>query len=362
MNSKLLPLALVPFMAGIATAQSQTKVVPTFAKYADGSGGSAFPLAYTSQRCQQIWDAGVVANTVALIQSMALRGDAMSGQMSAFTLTGTKVSLSHTTVSAASMSTTYANNRTGTATVVFNANLNVPAVNPPSSGPAPFNVLIPCATPFVYTVPQGNLMLELETPASMPQKSGWITDAHGTGGLVGQFGTSGKPSGGDTLTLVGDGSGCVPGGTARVTTATMVKSYPGALFLGSSDQQWLSIPLPLDLNGIGAPGNHLYTGMELQVPHSWAQIGGRWVSQVSLPVPNQNVWIGVVVYAQSAIIDWQANQFGAVFSNALSIGVGQTGAQRINHIGNYDPTATDGNYGIGNSGGGFIVQFTGVIN
>lgn len=363
MNPRLLPLALVPLLAGFAAAQNQTKVVPTLAKYADGNTGSGFPFYYYSQRCQQIWDAGVVANSVALIQSIAMRADAAWGSMTAFTLNGAKVSFSHTTVTAAAMSTTYAKNLTGTPTVVFNANLNLPAVTPPTKGPAPFNVVIPCSAPFVHTVTQGNLMLELETPPATPQKSGWHTDAQGPGGLTAEFGVSGKPSGNDTLSLVGDGGGkCVPGGNVQVTTATTIKSYPGAMFLGSSDTLWQSLPLPLDLAGIGAPGNHLYTGMELQIAHNWTQSGGRWVSVVNIPVPNQNVWVGITVYAQSAIVDWQANQFGGVFSNAVSIGVGDLGAQKINHIGNYDPTATDGNYGIGNSGGGFIVQFTGVIN
>jgi hypothetical protein len=362
MKPSSLSLLVLSLTAAQVPAQALVKVVPPIAQRVDGNTATAFPFAYTTVQAQQIWDTPAVAKSVALIQGLAFRGDAPSAPMNAATLNSLTVALSHTSKTAATMSTTFASNRTGAATVIFTGNLNLPAVSPPAGGPTPFAVSIKPSTPFVFATPSGNLMLEFATPAATPQKTGWISDGHQAGGLLERFGRSGALSANDTLGLVAEKpSDLIPGGTVTVSTTTFFKTYPGILFLGSSDRSWGNLTLPLDLTGIGAPGNSLYTGIELAFPHSWQRTMIGWAAPVRLTIPNQSDWIGISVFAQAVVAD-SANQFGAVFSNGVVLGIGSNGPQPISLLGNYDVNATTGYFDLGQSGGGVIVEFSGVIN
>jgi hypothetical protein len=154
---------------------------------------------------------------------------------------------------------------------------------PPVGRAAPFNISFVLDVPFSYT-------------------GGHIVISHfcysvSMGGIVvfGYFCDAEGPGPGGAGTVTGFGAGC-PAGESR---ATGIAPNPGggslALFLhggvpgtvtlacvGSSDQSWNGVPLPLALDGIGLPGCSLYTDLRIIVP---ASVQASGLAETSLPVP-----------------------------------------------------------------------------
>jgi hypothetical protein len=356
----LVPSTLLLLSLGLA---AQTRVVPPIADGFDGNSMSPFPFIYSTVRTQQVWQAAAIARTAAVIQGFAFRADAPSTPMQAWKMYALTVTLGPTSASPATLATNFAANRTAAMTTVFQGDLDLPAQVPPQAPAAPFNVTFKIATPFLYQVVQGNLLMEFASAPANPTKTGYYADAVGIGGAITLFGSNGRPGGGDTLALVGEKPlGLVPGGSVALTTATILKTYPGALFLGSSNRNWNALPLPFDLTGAGAPGNWLYTGIEFLLPHSWQQVNGRWASTALLSVPNDARLTGATVFAQSFLVDPTANQFGVVFSRGLALGIGSAGDQVSAQVGTHDPLAQDGWYALGTgAAGGAVVEFAGVF-
>ena len=103
---------------------------------------------------------------------------------------------------------------------------------------------------------------------------------------------------------------------AEVTN--LPKTAPVAMFLGFSDKNWGALKLPFPLDGIGAKGCSLLTGMELLS----VLVNSNGTAKLSVPLPNDAKLVGAQWYQQALVLDPKANAFGVTFSNGAAAKVG----------------------------------------
>jgi hypothetical protein len=85
----------------------------------------------------------------------------------------------------------------------------------------------------------------------------------------------------------------------------------GLFALGLSKTTWNSIPLPLDLNVVNAPGCSLYVSLDVQFVIATDAVGN---ASFKLGIPNTPQLAGLRFYNQYAI-GAPVNGFGVAFSN-----------------------------------------------
>lgn len=89
--------------------------------------------------------------------------------------------------------------------------------------------------------------------------------------------------------------------------------------VGFSRTHWLSIPLPLDLVVIGAPGCQVLCSYDLNFPVTTTATKTVMIA----PVPNDQAFLGVTFYAQILMTEPTANALGLIVSDAAQCVVGQ---------------------------------------
>ena len=136
----------------------------TLPSSAGREGSTATPMvgSYGEGRIQQVVDGSALCTTRAVLTALHLRADGqMMNAFAAKRLPSVKLSLGTTSMTPASMSTTFANNRTGAQTVVFSGALDLPAQDTKTR---PFNITLKLSQSFTYLRSSGNLLIELEQP------------------------------------------------------------------------------------------------------------------------------------------------------------------------------------------------------
>jgi hypothetical protein len=99
---------------------------------------------------------------VVLIDEIALRPDAGTGQAFAGTLPLVQIDLSTTSMAPDALSTLFANNLGANNTTVFSGPLSLSSADSgPPAGPKDFDIIIPLATPFLYDFTAGNLLVDI---------------------------------------------------------------------------------------------------------------------------------------------------------------------------------------------------------
>jgi hypothetical protein len=361
-------LLAVVALSGVATGQATTKVIPVSATTTEGSSSSAFPFAYTTGRTQQIWRGTALTQAVGLLTGVSYRRDGSGAAFPKVDYTSLNVSIGQTTVTPQAMSTTFSNNRTSPLTAILrSAKYSLPAIPAPTTPPASFNIHLNWTTSFVFDARKGNVILEWNMPGS-PAKNSYFVDAesfkpgNATGTVV-PFGTFGKFSAQENATFSAVATTLKPGGTLDVNGNSFSKSYTARLIFGLSNKTYNSIPLPYDLTAIGAPGNSLYTSMDLLLPFPMSAQGSQWNARFTAPIPNDKMLSGLTFYAQSYYGDANANAAGLVASNALALTTPAANPQpETNQVGYYDSTQPTGWLAFGaNAQGGPVVRFTGVL-
>ena len=122
----------------------------------------------------------------------------------------------------------------------------------------------------------------------------WEYGLPGTLATYETFGT-GCPGGADAPSLTANGDRPILGQPFTITLQHLPPWQPTLLLFGLSNTNWLGMPLPLDLEPLGAPGCELLVSVEAVRPlFSW--LGQR---SVSWSVPNQPALIGVQFYNQA---------------------------------------------------------------
>jgi hypothetical protein len=333
-----------------ATATAQHRWVPAHAAFADGDRSVAVPAATFGFRWQILVDAAAIAPNGAMLSGIAFRSDEDPTQ-SGYPLANVSVALRQTATTVGAMSATFASNGAGTATTVFQGTVSLPGAGTPAIGAGPFDVVVPFAMPFAFTVAQGNLLIDIVVPGATGGSfnPGYFLDLVCGGGSATNVGVRGTFALGSSISLTcgSDPRAMTAGGSFTLTSvlANVFTPPPGAIALGL-----VAPPQPFDLGVLGAPGNLLHIDPQVLLAHPWAGPlpspfpPGAWAAQLSLVVPNQPVLVGTMVYAQSATFPPSANALGLVVANAVEMRIGDAAEQLPVRLLVAEPGAPSGSF------------------
>lgn len=242
-----------------ATATAQTKkVIPASVAKVDGSTSTPYSSGYGAGRAQQVIVGKQLANNIAIIRELALRGDGQRlTAQPARSFTNTKFWMGYTSVTPSSMSSTFAKNRTSSQTLMLTGNLNLPALNTTSR---PFNIVWKLPAPWTFLPSLGNLLLEWEVPGQA-SKAQYFLDAHNgtsTTGSCRTFGSKGSFAKTENYTVTCPSPQAMnPGGKLEFMTASFSQQYLALVAWGASNKNSGLVNLPFDREALGAPGNFL---------------------------------------------------------------------------------------------------------
>lgn len=354
-----------------APAQS-TRVVPAVAVARDMNASSVFPFVYNVFHYQQVWTGSAIASQGATLGGIAFRRDVQDNS----TYTGhaypqITLRLTHTPVAPGSMATTFSQNTPNPTTTVFSGAFNAPTLQPDFGIPA-FGIAFPFSVPFAYVVSQGNLLLDLEAPATALPKKWYPIDAEyvGLDGRASNFGSAGTFASGETPSITfssnaGGLANLVPGGQMAVRVSGLMSPYTTWIVFGLSTQFWVGGPLPFEMTPLGAAGNTLYTSIDALTPAlTPTQAGARWQVDFLVGIPAIAAIAGESFYNQSIHLDAASNSLGAVLSGGLHALIGGMGGSSVTQLmGTPSTTSTSGALLFGsNATGGPVVEFTGTFN
>jgi hypothetical protein len=354
--------AVVSLVLAASPLAQSSAVVPSWATSAEGNQLSSLPYVMDMSRTQVVVAGAGFCNSVAQITGFEMRRDGVEpSPYNARVIPSHIVTVGHAATTPATMSTTFATNRGPGQTVVMSGAFNLPA-QPVVPAPAPFNVRYPFSVPVTYFRAQGDLLVEIEIPAQTPRRENYYVDAEAytTLGSVTGYGASGKVQAGDALTGTCATAGLSRGGAAITTITGASMGYPTLHWLGASQTSFSGVPLPLDLSGLGAPGNHLYASMALAVGVALTGTAGRFSGSTNWPIPNDAGLDGATVYAQWLILDPPSNAAGLVTTHGLTIRIaGGSNPALANQIG-AGSTAQTGSFSF-KTPGAAVVRLLGVF-
>lgn len=343
MSNRSVLLAVAAALASGLTAQTAV-AVPAHAEITESHQSLGLPFGAPGFRTQLLVDPAAIAPSGAFLTGIRFRADRLSLPLGATSVPNVTVSLSHSTQTLPGVSGIFANNVTGTPTVVFQGTVNLPGYTGGNAGAMPWDIDVQFATPFLYSAAQGQLLIDIvgnNAGGALP--SYWL-DAAEPGGSATSFGRAGDIATFDNLNLlVATGWDLIPrqitgGNFVEFVTTMSFASPPGVFAIGTT-----ALPTPLDLTPLGAPNNELYLFPEVIVPLAWTQSFIGWFATVTLPVPNDPTLVGALLYGQSAIFEPTSNQLGLVFSNAVEVRIGdQLEPSLVRQIDAADPAATNG--------------------
>ena len=175
--ARLLAVAVASAVAA-APAAAGFVVVPGANTTAEGGLNNVYPYVIGgSMRYQQVFNASEFATLGGpqTITDIRYRVDGSFPGAFSLTLPSIQIDLSTTAAAAGSLSTTFAANVGADATTVYDGSLTLSSAGVPA--PAPFDIVIPLATPFVYDPAAGNLLLDV-------RKFDGLTGTAGPAGFV----------------------------------------------------------------------------------------------------------------------------------------------------------------------------------
>ena len=237
-------LAVFPFvLIGQALpAQVTTYIAPFGYQTGEGNSGNTIPWWSGSATYQQVHDAADLAAVfpvpVAIIKGLSFRKDASSSVGLTARTMDAQITLGATSVTASTMSGTFANNLGANPTLVLPyTNLSFPALLNVST-PNPQAWFYPFATPFPYLMTLGNLCWELRIKNSSSNVAGYNDAISSTAvPLFGSFlGTGCLATGQTSSSRIGARSLDFATGTLLHALEYARASSPAALCLGASAQ------------------------------------------------------------------------------------------------------------------------------
>lgn len=311
---------------GVATGQSQSRVVPAAAANA-GNARSFPPFVTEAGRLQVVVDRNELRARSAFISAIAFRKDSAAAAYRGRTLSLVKVGLGHAFRPAGRMSTKFRRNRSGPVQVLFAGSLALPDQK---AGVAPWwNVVLPLRNPFLWGSRAGDLLLEIEMPGHAQRVFGYAVDAYvqGRAGSHGVFGARGPFARGDRYSAFTQLDQLRPGGELILHSVGLTRPYPTHAILGVSRTRFGSTPLPLDLAPFGAPKNFLHVSIDAVVPAPIERVDtSHYRARALVEIPADPSLAGRTIYAQNVSLDPASNALGAVFSNGMraTLGSGPT--------------------------------------
>lgn len=349
-------LAAVGCLLGAALPAQLTKIIPSAASSV-GNSSSPYFSGYGGGIAQQIVNGSSLCNNTSILREVRLREDGTAAVPSR-SFQRVRLSVGAAASDAAGMTATFASNRKGTQTVVFDAAYTLPA----QTTTRPFNIVFKFSTPYLYQRSAGDLLLEWYVPQA-PAKSNYFFDAHsqtaGAPGVVVPFGSGGRFASNDAYAVNGDVPSLQPGGAATFLATGLSKAYPAVCLWGFSRTNFGALTLPFDLTPLGAPGNWLNVSIDLTVALPLSAQGSTFGGASSLPIPFLDSLVGATIYGQALFVDAPSNAQGWVLSQGVSFKVGQAGIDS-NHVGHYDFNSPTGS--ISRTPYGLVIEFDGIFN
>ena len=335
------------FAVVAAALPAQTTLYAPFrSATTEGTRNNAFPFSFAAGTYQQVHDyedmVNVIGSSSRLLTGVVFRKDgAITGTVAARTMT-VSITVGHTAVNSASLTTTFASNFTQATQLVLPSTLiNLPALNAVSI-PNPDGWTIPWAIPFVYVAAPGNNLL-------------W--EWRHTGGTA-TGGALDATSSATATTNTNEGVGCVASGQATVASITARSlnmtspSYSQTLSRGAANQPaifFLGVQRTLlNLPGACAP---LRTLPLVEVAGA-TDAAGTWA--LSFPTPDLRGTPSVDLLGQFVWLD-PGYAIGFALSDMSSIVTPLAGAHRLSRT--YH--STDANATTGNGSGLFYGLVTG---
>lgn len=269
-----------------------------------------------SRRHQLIFSPAAVPARSGPIQALVLRSDDVSPAIGPVLLDVVAVISSQGVPSIENVDPTSYTNNLGIDAIVA-----VPLTRVTFPAGTGMTVALPLVTPFAYQ--NGNpLLIQIDfLPVAQPgiDNPFWMLDTHSL------------PQTFWGLTDTTTGSGCPAAGQWTVTsdpiedrflyrwgTAVLAGSPMGFLLLGTNNQTFGTLPLPLSLAAIGAPGCMLRTSIESDFGAPMALGGGFSWYLASVPIPRDPRFLGADVHAQFLVLDPTANAAGLRLSELRS--------------------------------------------
>ncbi len=345
--ASLLLLAAVP-------AQITRHVPPGFDDV-EGNRSFTYPFGRQDTKLQILVDAAWVTTGTGIVNSIAMRPEGSltatyPGYSKAYTLT-----LWTTPVTAAAMTNDpVANTGNTTPTLGFSSTLNLPTAAPATRLPAPFGVVFPLTTPYVFLGATGNLLLQIDTADATTPPGSWNVDAvfrrsNSQELILASVSPTCSNGNGHTLNLTPDRTSGAVGGalTLNLRQTTSTAFALAAVFLGSTNR---APGFPFDLTGLGMTNCSWAIDMlanQIAVPTGgvfpatqWPIPAGPWL--VDLPLYHQALGLASPTSLANAVVSeaWvtlvhpgtgyatQANSVFYVASSAswfLSAGAGTGG-------------------------------------
>jgi hypothetical protein len=329
-------------VAALTPAQTPTHISPVAAASGTGNSNNAIPFSWTPTAYQQVHSANSFHNTSpTLVSRMRLR-------MATPNRTGQTIDvelfMSASPNDAASASSTFANNVTGTEVNVFTRKMVLlPTVPDNSWAVAPF----PFDNPFPFIATHLSWRAIVWGNSNNNQIFSYPLDAwqNASASAATPIGTGCRAANGSaaatqSVTGLGLGTTAAYGGSSFVAAG----GVPALLAIGTSATTFQGIPLPFDLTPAGAPGCSIYNNW-LAVFATVTSPGPTGPATVNVPIPNDQALANTTHYSQFLFVSPAANALGVFTStgSANRIG-GPIGITRIYASGN--PGATGGTVGV----------------
>lgn len=283
MSRTVLVSAVLGLGAALLPAQTRYHVSPLGMDPFEGGANNHYPFTNTQFTYQQIHDD--LAGRPRLISELAFRKDGYSLNpvpARSFNLT---LRLSSTNVTARQAQGTFAANHGADLTDVLTAQtVNWPAEAVPAVLPAPFRFVVPFASqPFIYKDTPGFCWeVRVHQPAAVTDACDGSQDR----GPYVRYGQGCLASGRSTPATMA--AYVAMNATTRMWTVSATCSYlgrsqPAVWLIGTSDRQWLGVPLPIDLSGMGSTGCKLYTSVLFTVGGATDSNGSLSITAATLP-------------------------------------------------------------------------------
>ena len=317
--------AIVLALASALPAQRTQVVVPSeFNGFDLGLKTTLHFGGYGTGRVQQVVRASVIHNVTCTIQELGLA----PSNLNLSALIGTPpaisrldVTLGYSATGPDKLSTSFAQNRKGTQTLLYSGSFQRPV----DIFNVPFASTIKLTRPFVYDPAKGDLLLEYVVPVPSAPTLLWYLnlsdDSAGTGKVRVLSGRGPFSAPEWFLTEWSNDLLLRRGGTLNMTVSGFSRAYGSVIAFGTSSRTWGPLRLPHAIGGTGM----LAVSPELLVPAQWQVRGGpRWEMSAGLPIPDSLAFEGRKLYAQGICVDAKANPLGFVFTNGIEMEIART--------------------------------------
>lgn len=212
--------------------------------------------------------------------------------------------------------------------------------------PQPFSIALAFTTPYVHAV-RSDLLLEIEVAPDPNRAATYFLDLEADRtkpGSIRRFGTQGRFRSQETLSLSSSPGALVPGGRVEYIFSRLQSGYPTVASFGFSKSRFGALSLPFDLSALGAPGNSLYSSIDLAFAAEVGRASRTFFARAILDIPNDARLGNLRLFSQLLFVDPASNGFGLVTSPGLDIVLGTNKERETQAIRASSLTSTRGDY------------------